>query len=134
LLDINGLRRELKASMSLLFSRDDKSIKLAEHLFTTGKKLPLEFWEEGFYVHPSSYLADYQVFRPHLAHVQTRMKEWRPAGLSDLATKGYVDRMGWFTGIFGLAGGIIGVLSLVTSIAQIVLAVGAWKHPVPAPV
>jgi len=54
--------------------------------------------------------------------------------LSELATKGYVDRMGWFTGVFGLAFGLFGVLSLVASIVQIVLAVGAWKHPVPAPV
>jgi len=123
--------------MCLLFSRDSKSIKLAEQLFNTKEKdsLPLELQSKsGFILYPTSYLADYQLFRPHLANVQTRMKEWRPMKLSELATKGYVDRMGWFTGVFGLAFGLFGVLSLVASIVQIVLAVGAWKHPVPAPV
>lgn len=122
--------------MCLLFSRDPESRNLAEQLFTIKKDSdpPFELTEPGFILYSTSYLKDYQLFRPHLAHVQTRMKEWRPKSLSELATKGYVDRMGWFTGVFGLAFGLIGVLSLVASIIQIVLAVGAWKHPVPAPV
>jgi hypothetical protein len=150
LLDINGLGSELKASMSLLFSRDHQSKQLARQLFiakskplddtregtmrarkTKKKDLPLELqWD---FIYPTSYLEHYHVFRPHLANVQTRMKEWQAKTLSELFTPAYFDRMGWITGVFGLAFGLFGALSLVASIVQIVLAVGAWKHPVPAP-
>src|SRR5208282_888093 len=133
------------------FSRDPKSKKLARRLFvpelkrlddkqegntinrkTKKKDLPMELkWD---FTYPTSYLEDYQIFRPHLANVQTRMKEWNATSFSELFTPAYFDRLGWFTGIFGLAFGLFGVMSLIASIVQIFLAVGAWKHPVPAPV
>jgi hypothetical protein len=143
LLDISGLRRELKASMSLLFGRDDYSRALARELFdpkaeslrrrdAKPKKpltmLPIELYCDVF---GATHLRDYQLYRPHLAYIQKNMKEWRPRRFSELFTPGYFDRLTWFTAVFGLVFGLLGALSLVTSIVQVALAVVAWKHPTP---
>jgi hypothetical protein len=153
--------------MSLLFSRDDDSIKLASVVFGPQKRpqrrqndsdsdtssdtdsetarpshtrtekshprVPDELaWD--CYTYATAHLEDYQIFRPHIAYAQKKMRDWKATKVRELIIPGYFDRAAWFTTIFGVIIGIFGALSLVTSIISIVLAIGAWKHPVAAPV
>ena len=135
---MDALRLELRNSVSLLFSRDQKSRRLAQVLFTgksrfqffnkwrgkpvgeVASRLPYEFqYTQDAGVH----LRDYRVFRPHLAYLRERMKAWKPRTFQELFIPGYYDRLTWFTAIFGLVFGIIGTLSLVASVVQIWLTV-----------
>ena len=129
--------------MWLLFGRDKKSNELARSIFF-GKSpfysrwyrrsKPKEIELEYDYIGTGGHLGDYDGFRPHLAHIQERMKSWRPSSFSELFIPSYYDRFTWFTAIFGAVLGIIGALNLVTSIIQITIAWKAWKEPVAPPV
>src|SRR5215471_1817947 len=112
--------------MSLLFGRDDDSTRLAERLFdskpsyklkrTTKNKLPAEVWcnmTEG------TQLRNFPEYRFHLAYLQEQMHQWKPRKFSELFSPGYFDRLTWFTAVFGLVFGVIGILSLATSILQL---------------
>jgi hypothetical protein len=112
LLDIHGLRKELKSTTSLLFARDGSSRKLAKELFVRkSDKLPNEFWVN---YGTGQHLGDFPAFRFHLAHIQERMQQWKPRKFSELFIPGYFDRLSWFTAVFGLVFGVIGALSLFT--------------------
>jgi hypothetical protein len=118
----------------LLFGRDGNSRKLAKELFVreTDKSpktmsLPNEFWVS---YGADQHLGDFPAFRFHLAYIQERMQQWKPRKFSELFIPGYFDRLSWFTAVFGLVFGVIGALSLVTSILQVGLAIAAWKNPV----
>jgi hypothetical protein len=120
--------------MSLLFARDEDSRKLAQRLFarkshisSKATPLPREVWID---FDTGLHLRDYPAYRFHLAYLQERMQQWKPKRFSELFTAGYFDRLAWFTAVFGLVFGVIGALSLVTSIIQVGLAIAAWKTPV----
>jgi hypothetical protein len=120
--------------MSLLFARDYDSRNLAIELFRrepgnylTTRPLPNAFWATH---DVGQHLRDFPAFRFHLAYLQERMQQWKPRKFYELFTPGYFDRLSWFTAVFGLVFGVIGALSLVTSILQVALAIAAWKKPV----
>ena len=131
---------ELTSTMSLLFGRDDDSRRLAEHLFTskpswkikrsTTIKLPSALAVD---VTEGTQLRNFPEYRCHLAYLQEQMHNWKPRRFSELFSPGYFDRLAWFTAVFGLVFGVIGVMSLVTSIVQLGLAIAAWKQPVSPP-
>ena len=132
--------------MGLLFTRDDESINVLREVFDlkstkqgqhANSKLTQKFGAlrlvpagVGSYESDRTHLQDFQLFRPRLAYIKQRMTEWKPTKLSQLLTPGYFDRLTWFTAVFGVIFGLIGALSLVTSIISIALAVVAWKYPV----
>jgi hypothetical protein len=70
-------------------------------------------------------LRHFQHYRPHLAFVQQQMAQWKPRNFSELFTATYHDRLTWFTAVFGVAIGILGALSLVTSFVQMIVALVA---------
>jgi hypothetical protein len=125
--------------MSLLFGRDDDSKQLAQQLFAPkshkskstakAKLLPIELLED---MTTGQHLRDFPAYRFHLAYLQQSMQQWKPRSFSELFSPGYFDRLSWFTAVFGLVFGLIGLLSLVTSVIQVALAVAAWKKPTPS--
>lgn len=125
--------------MGLLFLRDKNDMKLLWGLFlsTSGKRhqntaiayrqlIPLGIFLNSDRTH----LQDFELFRPRLAYIKQRMKDWQPRKFSQLLRPGYFDRLTWFTAMFGVLFGLISAFSLVTSIISIALAVVAWKYPV----
>ena len=142
LFDVDSVRAELRLSSSLLFARDEKSMKLAKKLFTKKQSsnwrwakrstnddsvaIPFEVLNV---LAGAEHLREYRCFRPHLAFLQESMRTWKPRRFSELFVPGYYDRLAWFTAIFGVVFGIIGTLSLVTSVIQTAVDIAEWRKP-----
>jgi len=120
----------VEESLWLLFARDKKSELLAHSFIVVPNPARVGFLYPWYYSGSGIDLGDYTILRPRLAHLQERMKSWRPSSFSELFIPSYYDRFTWFTAIFGVGLGIIGALNLVTSIIQIIIAWKAWKEPV----
>ena len=124
--------------MSLLFGRDEGSQRLAKQLFaskptsksqlsTKSESLPDALTGDRT---KGTQLRDFPGYGPHLAYLQEKMQSWKPKTFSELLIPGYFDRLTWFTAAFGLFLGLIGVMSLLTSIIQLCLMIAAWKQPI----
>jgi len=74
-----------------------------------------------------AHLREFPLYRPHLAYLHQQMLGWKPRSFSELFIPGYSDRLGWYTAIFAIVFGVLGLLSVVTSIVQMGLAIVALQ-------
>ena len=127
---------ELQAVLELLFLRDQgKSIRRLRKLLGTHKlhqlrtfKDSLEKWNHGRAAPKRiAHLREFHLYRPHLAYLHQQMLGWKPRSFSELFIPGYSDRLGWYTAIFAIVFGVLGLLSVVTSIVQMGLALVALQ-------
>jgi quinol-cytochrome oxidoreductase complex cytochrome b subunit len=75
-------------------------------------------------------LDDFVLFGGRLETLQRQMRDWRPRRIRDLFTPGYGDRFTWYTQMFFLAIGVIGLFGLILSVVQTVYAIFAYKDSV----
>lgn len=122
---VDLIRKELILSFSLLFGRSVKSLEIARNQL--GRNLANGVQEWNFNRDGRADLRHFEYYRPHLAFIQQQMLLWKPRKFSELLIPGYGDRLIWFTAVFGLIFGVIGALSLITSIVQMVIAIIALK-------
>jgi hypothetical protein len=147
---------ELQLTYSFFFSRHSKSRQLAKQLFAQDK-IAIEFvrrtdtsihdtvqlsteteWPKVYFGQWDTYndnqpdLGDLPFFGPRLLHLQEQMRLWRPRTIRELFIQGYGDRLIWFSVMFGVIIGIIGILSLVFSVVQTVLTLKSYYASVEA--
>jgi hypothetical protein len=125
---------ELTYSYSVIFSRDQRSKAIAKELFAeyeltpvfcdshdmttigrTGRVILLN-WESSFKEGRDPMLNAFQLYRGHFALIDRQMHNWKPEKKSDLLQPGYKDRFTWYTTIFALGIGMLGIVSIITSI------------------
>jgi hypothetical protein len=68
-------------------------------------------------------LSHFEYYRPHLALLMKQMNEWKPQRRGDLLQPGYHDRFTYYSTMFGVW---VGVLGLVGVISTIIGTVVAW--------
>ena len=124
---IDRISEEIGLSLSLLFSRNIKSRTIGTILSRNKIDFShdLHKFHQNYKRHPE--LQDFSIFRPHLALLQLRMRDWKPRTFSELVKPAYYDRLGWYTAIFGVVFGVLGALSLIVSGVQLGVAVVALK-------
>jgi len=136
LLHAKRVALEVKAVLELLFLRDQgKSIRLLRKLLGTDNGYHLRTFrdDDERIMHKMSapakiaHLREFNVYRPHLAYSHQQMLGWKPRSLSELVIPGYSDRLSWYTATFAIVFGVLGLLSVVTSIVQMGLAIVALK-------
>jgi hypothetical protein len=74
-----------------------------------------------------AHLREFNLYRPHLAYLHQQMMSWKPRSLSELFIPGYSDRLAWYTAIFAIVFGVLGLVSVITSIVQMGLAIVALR-------
>jgi len=124
---IDDITGEMALSLSLIFCRNAKSRHIASRFIQSQDNLNLDHellkFHKNYKRHPE--LQDFTVFRPHLALLQQRMRDWKPRTFSELTCPAYYDRFGWYTAIFGVVFGVLGALSLIVSGIQLAYAIVA---------
>ena len=55
------------------------------------------------------------------------MNEWKPQRFRQLLIPGYKDRFLWWTTVFAIGIGLLGVFGVITSIVQTILTFEAYK-------
>ena len=70
----------------------------------------------------SRMLIDFRHYRAQLTSLQKQMENWKPHSAKELMTRGYWDGFTWFSTVFGLVIAALGVIGIVTSIMQTVVA------------
>jgi hypothetical protein len=136
LLHAERVALEVEAVLELLFLRDrGNSIRRLQKLLGTRKVYELrtftasEKWGHGLRAFKlrKAHLREFDLYRPHLAYLHQQMLGWKPKSFSELFIPGYSDRLGWYTAIFAIVFGVLGLLSVVTSIVQMGLAIVALQ-------
>lgn len=61
---------------------------------------------------------EFPIYGRHLLHLSKQMQEWKPRSLGDLLIAAYRDRLAWFTAVFGLVFGFLGLFALFMGILQ----------------
>ena len=132
-LKLETIAEEIRLSYSLLFGRNENSMKIATTLFKEKKTVEVRFidykklaglgrgdgwkwkkphyntmniveWDEG----RSPTLTHFPYFKTRLATLLREMNEWRPENVSDLWIPAYSDRFIFYTTIFGSLVAILG--------------------------
>jgi len=127
---------ELPAVIDLFFHRGQgKSIRRLQtmlgtrkfyHIRTFRSSVDKYFYRWGI-PERQAHLREFRLYRPHLAYLHQQMMGWKPRTFSELFIPGYADRLGWYTAIFAIVFGVLGLLSVVTSIVQMGLAIVALQ-------
>jgi hypothetical protein len=152
------IAEEICDTYSLLFSRNEPSRAIARQLFSTvGYGLDVEFvgyvgnynkspkepdrrkvrvinWKDRVFRSEVPTLAHFRYYRPRLLSLQKQMSEWRPKRMQDLLTPGYNDRFTFYSTMFALGVGLLGLVGVISSIISTVLTgltYNITKPPVP---
>jgi hypothetical protein len=138
--DAKTLSQEILRIYSLLFSRTPASRRIAKRLFrrqgievefkdnivdeirasgvkpigSTTPRLYIRKWEKA----EGPTLADFQHFRPQLAFLKNEMDDWKPQRFTDVFISAYRDLFTWYSTMFAVAIGVLGIISVITSILQ----------------
>lgn len=67
-------------------------------------------------------LQDFEIYAPQLLYLRNQMQAWRPQGFRDFFIVAYNDRLSWFTAMVGLMFGVLGLVGVVSSLLQGVVA------------
>ena len=76
------------------------------------------FEEEYLVDNNRATLQDFDIYRPHLLYLNKQLQDWRPQGFWDFFIAAYNDRLTWFSAVVALIFGLLGVLSVVSSVIQ----------------
>ena len=80
-------------------------------------------WESSFKEGRDPMMSTFQLYRGHFHLLQQQMEHWKPEKRADLLQPGYKDRFTWYTTIFALVIGALGIISIITSIISAVTGV-----------
>ena len=130
LLQADSVIDETRAVISLLFLRRENSVRCFQRLLD-----PRKFYQfrndkvkkACLECKINTNLREFKYYRPHLAYLHQQMLSWKPRTFTELFIPGYSDRLGWYTAIFGISFGILGILSVFTSIIQMGVAIVALQ-------
>jgi len=67
-------------------------------------------------------LSHFKYYRPHLALLMKQMSKWKPQRRGDLLQAGYNDRFMYYSTLFGVGIGILGLAGVISTIIGTVLA------------
>jgi hypothetical protein len=67
-------------------------------------------------------LSDFDYFRPHFELLIKQMNTWKPERKGDLLQPGYTDRLTYFSTIFGIGIGILGLIGVISTIIGTIIA------------
>jgi hypothetical protein len=72
-------------------------------------------------------LSHFEYYRPHLALLMKQMSTWKPQRRGDLLKVGYNDRFTYYSTMFGVGIGILGLAGVISTIIGTVVAWLALK-------
>lgn len=114
---ISTLFLELLYSHVLLFGRDARSQNIGASI-----KVDMDFvrnFQELYFPYgPSLHLQDFPIYASRLKAAETKMKDWRPRSVFQLATKPYNDPLAFYAFWFATFIGVLSILNLGATLAQ----------------
>jgi hypothetical protein len=101
--------------------------------FTRGKPFKQFPWSviisewDIYFSEQTPMLQHFEYYQGHFAVLQGEMERWRPRTFRELLQPGYNDRFTWYATMFSIVIAAIGIIGIVTSIIQTVVAFNAFK-------
>jgi hypothetical protein len=142
-LNADNIAQEISDSYSMLFSRNAESQSIGRKLFkekdieaqfvrsfelvrnnhsTTKTPVPadeneiriLEWYDDVRGEGPM--LSHFEYYRPHLALLAKQMSKWKPQRRRDLLQPGYTDKFTYYSTMFGIGIGLLGLAGVLSTI------------------
>jgi hypothetical protein len=80
-----------------------------------------------FYSGQTPLLQHFQHYAGHFAMLQWEMDRWKPRTVKELLQPGYGGRFTWYATVFSFLIAVIGIIAVVTSVMQTVVAFNAYN-------